>query len=180
MTADNKKLLRSQLLTARRQAALSLNDVELIREHLYKRLQKFSFKSLGFYSPIRSEVDLQGVISKWLADDLRRTAGLPYVEQTPMQFIAWTPRSQMIVGKFGIPTPASSQVIVPEVLVIPCVGFDRNNYRLGYGGGFYDRYLASRLEKPYTIGIAFSQCRVDTINPGALDIALDEIITQEN
>ncbi len=181
MSADNKKELRFQLLTVRKQAVLASNNVRLIQDHLYKRLQKTSFKSLGFYFPVRDEVDLQDVISKWLADDLRRVAGLPCVEQESMQFLAWSPNCQMVPGKFNIPIPVSSQVIVPEILIIPCVGFDKKNYRLGYGGGFYDRYLASRsANKPYTIGIAFSQCCVDTINPGSLDIALDEIITQGN
>ncbi len=181
MTADNKKELRFQLLTVRKQIALTLNNAQLIQNRLYKRLQKTSFNSLGFYFAVRDEVDLRGVISKWLADDLKRVAGLPCVEQDAMQFLAWSPNHQMIPGKFNIPIPVSSQVLEPEVLIIPCVGFDKKNYRLGYGGGFYDRYLASRSEnKPYTIGIAFSQCCVDTINPSSLDIALDEIITQES
>jgi 5,10-methenyltetrahydrofolate synthetase len=85
----------------------------------------------------------------------------------------------MKTGHHRIPEPASGQVVTPDLLVIPCVGFDAQGYRLGYGGGYYDRTLAAwpAATRPVTVGVAYEACRTDTLQREAHDIPLDLIIT---
>jgi 5-formyltetrahydrofolate cyclo-ligase len=94
-------------------------------------------------------------------------------------FHAWAPDTPMQPGHHRIPEPASGRVVIPELLLIPCVGFDAEGYRLGYGGGYYDRTLAAWPggKQPVTVGIAYEACRVDALDRETHDIPLDVIIT---
>jgi 5,10-methenyltetrahydrofolate synthetase len=80
--------------------------------------------------------------------------------------------------RYGIPTPIEGEFAVPEVLLIPVNAFDAQGYRLGYGGGFFDRTLAALNPAPLTIGVGFELSRVETIDPQAHDIRLDAIVTE--
>jgi 5,10-methenyltetrahydrofolate synthetase len=83
----------------------------------------------------------------------------------------------MRAGAYGIPVPAHGRSVQPDCLLVPCVGFDRARYRLGYGGGFYDRTLADLVPWPLTVGIAFEATRVESIGPASHDIQLDVVLT---
>jgi 5-formyltetrahydrofolate cyclo-ligase len=74
--------------------------------------------------------------------------------------------------------PDSGEIVVPDLLVVPLVGFDAQGYRLGYGGGFYDRTIAAMPAKPRTIGVGFELGRLLTIYPEPHDIPLDSVITE--
>lgn len=80
-------------------------------------------------------------------------------------------------GLFNIPIPGESEVVAPEVLIVPLVGFDRQGYRLGYGGGYYDRTLASSQPRPRTLAIAFAEAEIETIYPQPHDLPMSRIIT---
>ncbi len=137
------------------------------------------FKSLGFYWAIKTEPKITPAVLRWLADSSDHLASLPSTEQDPMYFRLWNPGIEVKTRKFSVPEPSTSHLEVPALLIIPCLGCESKNYRLGYGAGWYDRYLASRgNNKPYTIGIAYAECRQDSIYPDDFDIPLDEIITQ--
>lgn len=84
----------------------------------------------------------------------------------------------MAAGVFGIPYPAESRVVIPDTLVVPVVGYDDCCYRLGYGGGYYDRTLAVAEPKPLRIGIGFASLRLDTIVPQRYDVPMDYIVTE--
>ncbi len=135
---------------------------------------------IGFYWPIRNEFDAVAVISQWLCTDPARRAALPIIHTRamPLDFHLWTPETPMRAGHFGIPEPDGTPAIIPDVLLIPCVGADRNRYRMGYGGGYYDRTLATMSPRPLTIGIAYADCVVDSIAPEPHDIALDRVVTE--
>jgi 5-formyltetrahydrofolate cyclo-ligase len=81
-------------------------------------------------------------------------------------------------GRFGIPVPPGPARLTPQLLLIPCVGFDLARYRLGYGGGFYDRTLAAFKVRPVTVGLAFDCGRVPSIDPQPHDIRLDLVISE--
>ena len=84
----------------------------------------------------------------------------------------------MVAGAFGIPYPAESRDLVPDTLVVPLVGYDDGCYRLGYGGGYYDRTLAATEPKPLSIGIGFASLRVETIWPQQYDVPMDYVVTE--
>lgn len=85
----------------------------------------------------------------------------------------------MIRGVWNILIPASGEAVLPDVVIAPLVGFDLAGYRLGYGGGFYDRTIAAMPAKPWVIGVGFTLARLGTIYPQAHDVAMDVIVTEE-
>jgi 5-formyltetrahydrofolate cyclo-ligase len=104
---------------------------------------------------------------------------LPVVveKHAPVEFWRWRPEVPMSRGLFNIPIPAEREVVAPDVLIVPLVGFDGAGYRLGYGGGYYDRTLAASQPRPRTLGIAFAESELETIYPQAHDIPMSRIIT---
>jgi 5,10-methenyltetrahydrofolate synthetase len=174
-----RRALRARLLAARseltpherarREAALA--------ERVAAWLATQPLQRLAFYWPIRDEPDLRGTMTHWLAADPRRSAALPVVEGDTLAFAPWTPRTPMVAGRFDIPEPATAERMAPQLLLIPCVGFDAARFRLGYGGGFYDRTLARLTYRPVTCGVAFDVARVDSIGPQPHDVRLDAVLT---
>ena len=106
---------------------------------------------------------------------------LPVVveKNRPLEFRPWRPGAKMALGVYDIPYPAEGKAVTPEALLVPMVGFDRAGYRLGYGGGYYDRTLAALPKKPLCIGISFALGRIDSIHPLPHDIPMDFIVTEE-
>ena len=97
----------------------------------------------------------------------------------PLVFRLWKRGDAMEAGVMGIPQPARDSRVEPEVLLVPLVGFDSGCYRLGYGGGYYDRTLAAARKKPVTIGIGFELARLATIYPQPYDVPLDFLVTED-
>ena len=99
-----------------------------------------------------------------------------------MNFYQLSFRDPLIINKYGIPEPAKKKIIYPNILLVPLVAFDKNFNRIGYGGGFYDRYIkkALRIRKIFTIGLAYSFQKVKKIPTNNYDIKLDYIITEKN
>ena len=96
-----------------------------------------------------------------------------------MDFYEWSFKDSLRVSQQGIPEPNTKKKVIPDVLIVPLVGFDRYKFRLGYGGGFYDRYIAklSNLKKILTVGFAFSFQEVKNIPINKHDKKLDFILT---
>jgi 5-formyltetrahydrofolate cyclo-ligase len=133
---------------------------------------------LGIYFPIRAEIDVRGLAQRHVAAG--GTAALPVVveKNAPVEFWQWEPGGKTKPGLWGIPIPRERVVVQPQTLIVPLVGFDRARYRLGYGGGYYDRTLAAANPRPRTIGIAHSDAELPTIHPQPHDIPLDAIVTE--
>ena len=140
-------------------------------------LQRAGIHALGFYFPIRGEPDLRAVVGTWLASDVRHVAALPVIDGRTLQFHAWTSDAPMQAGAFGIAVPAQGRVVQPECLLIPCVGFDDQRFRIGFGGGYYDRTLADLVPFPLVVGIAFEASRLESIDPRPHDVKMDVVIT---
>ncbi|MDF1589837.1 MAG: 5-formyltetrahydrofolate cyclo-ligase [Gammaproteobacteria bacterium] len=132
---------------------------------------------IGFYWPFKGEIDCRALVTELLKTGWQ--AALPAVNEvaSPLEFRQWTPDTSLISGVWKIPVPELRRIVTPTVLLIPLVGFDNDRYRLGYGGGYYDRTIASMQPRPITIGIGFEQARLTTIYPQNHDIAMDVIVT---
>ena len=96
-----------------------------------------------------------------------------------MNFFKWSTRDPLVINKFGIPEPISDKILYPSILIVPLVAFDKNLNRIGYGGGFYDRYIKKqkKSKKIITIGLAYPFQRVKKIPIDKNDIRLDFILT---
>lgn len=107
-----------------------------------------------------------------------RKIGLPVVDKVlkTLTFHAWYPGCPMEEDAYGIPKPKDTEVVVPTLLFVPCVGYGPGGYRLGYGGGFYDRTLATLQPKPVTVGLGFTHGWLPDLEPEAHDIALDALL----
>jgi len=135
-------------------------------------------RALGFFWPIRGEPDLRTIVADWLEEGPHRAAALPVVSGDALVFHAWAREAPMRAGDFGIPVPAHGRPVQPDALLIPCVGFDARRYRLGYGGGYYDRTLARMVPWPLVVGVAFECARLETIDPRVHDMQLDAVLTE--
>jgi 5-formyltetrahydrofolate cyclo-ligase len=136
-------------------------------------------KAASLYWPIKSELDLRP-LAELLARDGIVTA-LPVITEkgTPLAFWQWSPGEPLERGFWNIPVPRQCQPIRPDAVLAPTVGFDDAGYRLGYGGGYFDRTLAQPDRPPLAIGIGLAQTRLATIFPQPHDIAMDLIITEQ-
>ena len=133
-------------------------------------------RCLGAYLPIRGEPDLRGLLAAWL--ERGGGGGVPCVPHPagPLAFGRWTPASVLVRDRFGVACPEPFEAVQPELLIVPCVGFDARRFRLGYGGGYYDRTLA-RNPVP-AIGVAYDGAEIADFRPAGHDVALAEIVTE--
>lgn len=133
---------------------------------------------IAFCWPVRSEFDARPLMARLLTQGWN--ACLPVVEQaaSPMVFRSWVPGAAMDADRHGIPIPADGEPCRPDVILLPLVAFDRQGYRLGYGGGYFDRTLAALQPRPWTIGVGYELGRVDSIRPEPHDVPLDLCVTE--
>ena len=107
--------------------------------------------------------------------------GLPVVDKLhgTLKFHAWFPGCPMEEDAYGIPKPKDTEVITPTLLFVPCVGYGLGGYRLGYGGGFYDRTLANLQPKPYTVGLGYSNAFLLDLKPEPHDVPLNALLNDQ-
>jgi len=178
-----RRALRRQALA--RRVALSAEECaqhsRAVCAHLQQHFPQLAALRVGFCWPMKNEPDLRPLLETWFATGSASYAPLlPVVvaADSPLSFRAWTPGMPLDVDRYGIPTPASGDFLVPQALLIPLVAFDDAGFRLGYGGGYFDRTLTALQPRPLAIGIGFELCRVDTIHPEPHDARLDAIVTE--
>jgi 5-formyltetrahydrofolate cyclo-ligase len=133
---------------------------------------------LGIYWPFRAEFDPRLLVDWAVADG--RTVALPVVidKKGPLEYRAWRPGETLVDGVWNIPVPEKREIVRPAVVLAPLVGFDDACYRLGYGGGYFDRTLAALSPPPVAIGIGFEVQRLATIYPQSFDAPMDLIVTE--
>ncbi len=132
---------------------------------------------LGVYWPFRAEFDPRPLIDWAVAAG--RGVALPVVidKKGPLEYRAWRPGEPLVDGVWNIPVPEKRDIVTPSVMLAPLVGFDRACYRLGYGGGYFDRTLAALLPRPFAIGIGFELQQIETIYPQPFDVPMDVVVT---
>jgi 5,10-methenyltetrahydrofolate synthetase len=172
-----RKLQRQRLLETRDALADRPQKEAALAKRVGVWLARADVHAVGFFWPFRGEPDLRPVLAAWLAAEEHRVAALPVIARDVLEFHQWVPDAPMRAGTHGIPVPAHGRAVQPDCLLIPCVGFDAAHYRIGYGGGFYDRTLISLVPWPLTVGIAFDATRVDSIDPRPHDVRLDAVLT---
>ncbi len=139
---------------------------------------------IGAYWPIKGEFDPLPALHRWKEDGelldqaQMRRIGLPVVDKVhkTLKFHAWYPGCPMQEDAYGIPKPKDTEVIVPTLLFVPCVGYGPGGFRLGYGGGFYDRTLAALLPKPFTVGLGYTNGYLPDMEPEPHDVPLDALL----
>ncbi|MEX0614463.1 MAG: 5-formyltetrahydrofolate cyclo-ligase, partial [Methylophaga sp.] len=135
--------------------------------------------TISFYMPIRGEINCQPLIEQLLAKGW--LAALPKIiaKDAALQFRQWTPVCDMQPETWQIPVPQNTSELIPDVLLIPLVGFDKQLHRLGNGGGFYDRSLASMSPKPLAMGVGLELQNLGDIQPQPHDMAMDYVVTEQ-
>ncbi|MBA3909471.1 MAG: 5-formyltetrahydrofolate cyclo-ligase [Rhodobacter sp.] len=134
---------------------------------------------LSGYWPIKGEPDLRPLLAALHHAGVIVALPVVVLRATPLVFRRWTPETRMVRGDWNIPTPPpDAETLTPDVSLAPCLGWDAGCYRLGWGGGYFDRTLAALTPRPLTIGIALSAARLNTIYPQPHDIPLDLIMTE--
>lgn len=175
-----RKVERERLIAARLALPADVRTAHaaIIAEKLDARLGDASGKVIAIYWPFRGEPDLRGWAGKM--SDQGATIALPVVVEkaAPLVFRSWKAGEKLEKGVWNIPIPAEGAVVIPDVVISPVVGFDGRNYRLGYGGGFYDRTLAALARRPVVIGVGYELQRIATIHPQPHDIAMDVVLTE--
>lgn len=173
--AKRAELIGARVRMARRERE-QLSAV--ILEHLGAAMPPADDAVVGFYWAFKGEIDVRGIVRGLIARGAR--AALPVVVEsgTPLEFWAWQPRMKMARGVWNIPVPGERVPVQPSLLLVPLVGFDPAGYRLGYGGGYYDRTLAPMRPRPYCIGVGFDLGRLDSIRPQPHDVPMDAVVTE--
>ena len=133
---------------------------------------------IGVYWPFRAEFDPRPLVDWAVAS--RRSVALPVVvdKKGPLEYRAWRPGERLVDGVLGIPVPEKREIVTPQIVLAPLVGFDPQCYRLGYGGGYFDRTLAALSPRPLAIGVGFDIQLLETIYPQPFDVAMDLIVTE--
>ena len=169
-----EKLAARVALDPAAHAALSV----ALERHLSALLRPLAPQTLAFCAPVRGEFDARPLASRLIG--LGWHAAMPVVTpvDAPMHFHAWTPASVMGADRYGIPIPADGAVVIPDIVLLPLLAFDAQGFRLGYGGGYFDRTLAAMAPRPQAIGVGFELGRVADIRPQAHDVRLDAIVTK--
>ena len=133
---------------------------------------------ISFYWPFKGEPDLRPLMRELAAAGVAVALPVALRLGEPMTFRPWQRGAPMERGLWDIPIPATTTEIVPRTLIAPIVGFDAANYRLGYGGGFFDRTLAQLGPAASAIGVGFSLFALPTIHPQPHDVAMARIVTE--
>ncbi|MEO6625370.1 MAG: 5-formyltetrahydrofolate cyclo-ligase [Burkholderiaceae bacterium] len=181
-----KKALRKALVAQRLAMPDRLQRAQILQDVMRIWLVGRPDTVIGAYWPIKGEFDPLPALHRWKEDGelieqpQPRRIGLPVVDKVhkTLVFHAWYPGCRMEEDAYSIPKPKDTDVIVPTLLFVPCVGYGPGGYRLGYGGGFYDRTLATLQPVPFTVGLGFTSAFLSEFEPEPHDVALNAILNE--
>lgn len=162
-------------------AADLLAKRQAIDQHLARAFPDLGRGAVAICWPFKNEYDARHLLAKLRKVGLVTLLPVVVGKGQPLQFRAWKPGDPLAQGALGIPFPPQGPDLVPDTVLLPVVGFDRGGYRLGYGGGFFDRTLQSleaRGFRPRVIGVGHELAFMDTIYPQAYDRPLDFMATE--
>ncbi|MEY3382125.1 MAG: hypothetical protein RL468_2723 [Pseudomonadota bacterium] len=179
-----KKALRQELIARRLNLPNRAHHDNLLQQVMRGWLIGRDDLTIGAYWPIKGEFDPLPALYRWkedgelLEEPQPRRIGLPVIDKVhkTLTFHAWYPGCPMEEDAYGIPKPKDTELIVPTLLFVPCVGYGPGGYRLGYGGGFYDRTLLALQPRPFTVGLGFADGFVPDFEAQAHDVPLQAIL----
>ena len=151
---------------------------ERITQHLLSAFEVPAAAVVGFCWPYKGEFDARFAVREWRRQGT--LAALPEVvdRKGPLQFSLWWPGAAMRPGVYDIPVPDGTEIVTPDIAIVPMNAFDAQGYRLGYGGGYFDRTLAAAERRVLAIGVAYEMLRIETIHPQGYDIPMDFVVTE--
>ena len=176
---QRRKLISArQALPDRLERAVALQSV--LRVWLVGRKER----SIGAYWPIKGEFDPLPALFRWTEgapEGVVRRIGLPVAdrETRSLRWHVWYPGCETELDAYDIPKPKDTEEFAPEMLIVPCLGFGPGGVRLGYGGGFFDRTLASVSPHPTPVGVSYTHGFLPMLRPGPLDSQLDAMLTED-
>ena len=176
----NKFELRAKILNLRKKN--SYKKLILYPDRIFRffKQNKINFKNVGGYYPCNHEIDDLEMLN--FLRNKKSIIALPIIrENNQMDFFEWTYNDPLKINKYGIAEPISVKKIYPDIIFVPLVAYDNDLNRLGYGGGFYDRYLEkiAKIKKILKIGLGFSYQKLKKIPINKYDKKLDLIITEK-
>ena len=177
----NKHKLRSKILKIRKKNSNKRLEINLSKFFSFLKINKLKSKNIGGYFPTNFEIDDLKILE--MMEKKNFNISLPVIKKNnQMNFLKWSTNDPLKINKFGIPEPISLKIVVPDILLVPLVSFDVELNRLGYGGGFYDRYIEKieKVKKVIKIGLAFSYQKIKKIPTNKFDKKLDFIITEKD
>ena len=177
----NKSKIRNKILKIRKKNFFKTDQINYFS--IIKTLKKNNFKTknIGGYYAYNYEMNVIPVLEK--LEKLNYSISLPKINKnSTMNFFHWSTKDPMKINKYGIPEPISLRVKYPDILFVPLLAYDDELNRIGYGGGFYDRYIGriKKKKKIITIGLAYSFQKVKKIPSNRHDIKLDFVITEKD
>ena len=177
-----KNLLRKRYLNLRKKNYYEINkEFFLPLINLIKKYYKNKNIKIAFYYPSNYELNILKILEYGTINQQKTL--IPIIEKNnSMHFYPWKKNEILLVNKFGLLEPTKSNFLIPDLMLIPIVAFDKDKYRLGYGKGFYDRYLNKYLKKfknILTIGVAFSFQKHHKLPKDKNDVKLDYILTEK-
>ena len=181
---DDRARLRHKLVAAREALPDRLERAVDLQNVLRAWLVGRSVATIGAYWPIKGEFDPLPALYRWSesADEPEeRIIGLPVANKSTgsLQFHMWFPGCPMEPDAYDIPKPKGTPVFRPEMLLLPCLGYGPGGVRMGYGGGFYRRTIASLSPRPLVVGLGYSGGFLPMLREGPQDLALDAMLTED-
>ena len=176
----NKVKIRSKILILRKKKFNKNLKIDLDKFISFINANTHNAKKIGGYYPSNYEIDDLEVLD--FLEKQNYKISLPIVKKNnQMNFYEWSKKDPLKINKFGIPEPVSFKIVYPDILLVPLVGFDNDLNRLGYGGGFYDRYIEKidKIKKVTKIGLAFSCQKIKSVPIDRYDKKLDFVITEK-
>ena len=175
----SKKILRKKILNFRKNNYRILNLKYSLLKDILKKFNLLNNKKIGGYFPINYEIDCFNILKQLEKSGYK--ISLPLTRKgNKMDFFEWSFKQPLSINKIGIPEPSSKKKVYPDILLVPMLAFDKKKFRLGYGGGYYDRYIQKikKVKKILTIGMAFSFQEVKKLPINKHDKKLDFIFTE--
>jgi len=175
----SKKILRNKILFYRKNNYKAVSLKYSLLKDILKKLNLLKNKNIGGYFPINYEIDSLKILTQ--LEKSGHKISFPITRKgNKMDFFEWSSNEPLLIGKFGIPEPCSKKKVYPDILLVPLVAFNKHKFRLGYGGGYYDRYIQKmkKIKKILTIGMAFSFQEVKKLPINKHDKKLDFIFTE--
>lgn len=172
--AERKRLLDTRIALDVAKRHESANRIAVALEHT---LSNLGGRTVSLYWPFRGEPDLRGFASRVIEQGGRVVLPVVIRRDWPLEFRIWSPGEPLERGMWDILVPARGPSVQPDIVVAPMVGFDEANYRLGYGGGFFDRTLAALPRRAFVVGVGYAASRLKTIYPQPHDVVMDAIVT---
>jgi 5-formyltetrahydrofolate cyclo-ligase len=184
MDLTDRTALRARLIAARQALPDRLERAVHLQSVLRVWLVGRRETSIGAYWPIKGEFDPLPALYRWTEgapEGVTRRIGLPVADRASgsLRFHVWYPGCPTELDAYDIPKPKDTEEFVPELLVVPCLGYGPAGVRLGYGGGFFDRTLKSIAPRPTTVGVSYTHGFLPLLLPTALDFQLDAMLTED-